>query len=171
MALQCQMSVNRASYQAGGTPPMATLTVYNPNAVAVVVTGVELSFTDQLGRALRPVLQPSVVPIGVGQVTSVPALSSITIGPFPMAFGSVSAASSFDMVPPGSQPGNIQGSQRPQDEITIGALVYGSDSSVNVSGAARVLVSYSVPPPLGYQGGFANFGGPNNANLIAVGAG
>lgn len=150
---------------------MATLFVYNPNAVAVVVTGVELVFKDKVGATVRPVLQPSVVPIGVGQVTSVPALSSLTFGPFPMAFGSAAAASSYDMVPPGAQPGNPQGSQPPQVEIFIGALVYGSDGSVNVAGNTRVLVSYSVPPPLGFQGGFASFGAPNNANLIAAGVG
>lgn len=171
MALQCQMSVNNQAYQAGGTPPQATLTVYNPNAVAVSVTGLELVFRNNAGAAVKPVLQPSVPPTGVGQATSVPALSSITIGPFPMAFGSVAAGSSFAMVPPGSQPSNPQGSQPLQTDINIGALVYASDGSVNVAGMARVFVSFSVAPPQAYQGGYAFFNGPNNANLTAAGVG
>lgn len=172
MALQCQMAINSPSYSAGQTPPpAATLTIFNPNAVAVVVTGVELAFTDKLGQTVRPVIQPSVVPIGPGQPTSVPALGTVTLGPFPMTFGSAAASSSFAMVPPGAQPANVQGSQPPQVEINIGALVYASDGSVNVAGRARVLVSYTVSPPLGYQGGVAQFGGPNNANLVAAGVG
>ena len=46
-------------------------------------------------------------------------------------------------------PALIQGSQPPQLEVWIGALVYASDASVNVSGRTRVLVSYTVAPPLG----------------------
>lgn len=168
MSLNAQLSVSRPSYQAGSTPvPVVTLTVYNPNASAVSVTGVELSYFDQSGLPTRPAVNASVVPIGVGQTTSVPALSTITIGPFAMAVGSAAAASSYDMVPPGGQPGLPQGSQQPQTEVWVGALVYGSDGSVNVAGRARLLVSYSVAPPLGYQGGFANFAAPNNACLLA----
>lgn len=171
MALQCQMTVNRQPYQAGGTPPQATLQVYNPNAVAVTVTGLELGFTDDLGNTIRPVVQPSVPPIGIGQTTTVPALSSIFIGPFPMTFGSVAAGSQFDAVPPSSQPSNSQGSQPLQQAINIGGLVYGSDGSVNVMGKARVFMSYTVPPPPAFQGGSAQFNGITNSNLVAVGVG
>ena len=170
MALTCNMSLNYASYSAGQTPPpMATLQVYNPNAVAVVVTGVEMTFVDSLGQTQRPCINPPLVPIGTGQTVSVPPLSSLNFGPFPLAFGTAAAASSFDMVPPGAQPPLTQGSQKPQQQFFVGARVYGSDGSVNESGRAGILVSYTVSPPLGYQGGFAQFANPNNTALLAAG--
>ena len=53
MALQCTMVTNLLTYQAGGTPPQVTLAVYNPNAAAVSVTGVELQFKDKNADAER----------------------------------------------------------------------------------------------------------------------
>lgn len=170
MALVCNISLNYASYSAGQTPPpMATLTVYNPNASAVVVTGVEMSFLDVNGQAQRPCVNPPVPPIGVGQTVSVPSLSSLTFGPFPLVFGTAAAASSYDMVPPGSLPSNPQGAMKPQQRFFVGATVYGSDGSVNEAGRAGILISYTVSPPLGFQGGFAQFANPNNTALLAAG--
>jgi len=168
LALTCQLSLSYASMQAGQTPPpQLMLQVYNPNAAAVVVTGVEMYFTDPQGNVQRPPVNVPVVPIGPGQSTTVPALSSVNIGPFPIAVGSVAAASSFQMVPPGAQPGNPQGAMPAQSQLFIGARVSGSDGSVNDAGKAGLLVSYTIAPPLGYQGGFAQFNGPNNAVLLA----
>ena len=170
MALNCQISLDYRSYLAGQTPaPNATLTVYNPGAATVVVTGVELVFKDSVGNVLRPPVQPALVPIGPGQTVSVAAATTITVGPFRIAVGSAAAASSFQMVPPSSQPSNPQPSQPLQSQIFVGAIVYGSDGSVNTAGSDGLLVSYSVPPPLGFQGGFAQFNGANNAVLIAAG--
>lgn len=172
MALTCQMLVSPPSYQAGQSPPaMAILRVYNPNAVAIVVTGVQLVFKDSVGVERPFPILPSVVPIGYGQTVSVPATSSIDIGPFPLAFASSAAASSFERVPPGAQPSMTQGSRPPQEQIFVGAIVTGSDGSSNIAGSAGVLVSYSVSPPVAYQGGFMNFYWPNNAALVAAGVG
>lgn len=166
MSLQANVTLNYSSYTAGqNPPPMATVTVYNPNASAVVVTSVNMS-AHALGDPLvnRLAMSPSVPPTGPGMTTSVPALSSITIGPFPVVVGSASNVNSFQAV---NQSGNLfpvnpQGSQPPQTTVMIGALVYGSDGSVNTAGEAAILVSYSVSPPVGYQGGFLQFSSPNN---------
>lgn len=166
MALQCNVTLNYASYSAGQTPPpMATLTVYNPNAVAVVVTAVQIQarVLGDLG-VNRLAMSPSVVPIGPGQMTSVPALSSITIGPFPIVVASAAASNSYQsMGPTGSTtPVNNQGSQPLQYTLMVGAEVLGSDASINQAGQAALLVSGSSAPPLGYQGGFLQFNAPNN---------
>jgi uncharacterized membrane protein len=172
MALTCQMAISPSSYRAGQSPsPMALLTVYNPNAVAVVVTGVVLVFKDAQGSPRQFSVSPSVVPVGYGQTTSVPALSSITIGPFPIAVGNVAPAAIFNAVPPSSQPSLVQVAMPPQSKIFIEALVYGSDGSVNVSGAAGLLVTYTDAPPVAFQGGFANFYDPNAAAFVAAGVG
>lgn len=169
MALQAQVTLNYSSYTAGqNPPPQATVTVYNPNASAVVVTAVVMR---RQSPAPLPVGQPnfipaapSVAPIGPGMTTSVPALSSITIGPFPIVVASAANANSFQMV---NQAGNLnpinpQGSQPPQSTVMVGATVYGSDGSSNVAGSAPLLVSYASAPPVGFQGGFLNFSAPNN---------
>lgn len=166
MALQCNVTLNSSAYTAGQTPPpQATVTVYNPNASAVSVMAVQMSaraFSDPLSGRLA--MSQSVPPIGPGMTTSVPALSSITIGPFPVVVASAANVNSFQAV---NQTGNInpvnpQGSQPPQTQVMVGALVMGSDGSVNIAGEAGMLLSYAVPPPLGYQGGFLQFASPNN---------
>lgn len=158
------MVLGTTSIVAGGTlPAMASLIVYNPNAVAVAVTGVQMQFSDVSGNNV-PGVSPVVPPTGPGMTTVAPALSIITIGPFPIVMGSAANANSFQMV---NQTGNLnptnpQLAERPQTQLMVGAIVYGSDGSVNVAGAAGLLISYSAPPPPGYQGGFLNFAGPNN---------
>lgn len=172
MALTCQVVLNTTAYQAGQTPtPVASIQVYNPNATAVTVTGLEMVYTDPQGNTQRPPIAQSIPPIGVGQTTTAPALSSIFIGPIYLAIGSAAAASSYQMVPPGAVPANTQGAQPLQSQLFIGARVYGSDGSVNSAGSAGLLVSYSVAPPQAYQGGYAQFSAPNNAVLIAAGVG
>lgn len=174
MALVCNVTLNSASMTAGQTPPpMATLTVYNPNAVPVLVTGVQMQ-AQALGDVVagHVPLGPSVVPIGPGMSIQLAALSSITIGPFPVTIPSVGASNQFQSV---NQTGNLnpinpQGSQPPQATFMIGATVYGSDGSVNIAGAAPILVDVAVRSPLGLQGGFAVFTNPANAaNLIPLG--
>lgn len=166
MALICNVTLNVASYSAGQTPPpMATLTVYNPGAVAVVVTGVQLNVRPILETLPgRTSMSPSVVPIGPGQTTSVPALSSITIGPFPIVIATAANGNTYQtMGPTGSvTPVNAQGSQPLQVTFMIGADVSGSDGSLNTAGQAGLLVSGSSQPPLGFQGGFLQFASPNN---------
>ncbi len=163
MALSCQVSLNYASYAAGqNPPPMANVFVYNPGASTVVVTGIVLTFADQFGNPVKPVVSPGLPPTGPGQSVAAGALSSINIGPFPIAVGSAANANSFQTVAPGALPSNPQGSQPAQSILLIGAIVYGSDGSMNVAGAASLLVSYTNPPPLGFQGGFYMFSAPNN---------
>lgn len=165
MSLQCNVTLSRSDYTAGQSPaPMATVTVYNPNASAVVVTSINMK-AHALGSTANALsMSPSVPPTGPGMTVSVPTLSSITFGPFPLAIGSAANVNSFAAV---NQSGNLnpinpQGSQPPQTQVMVGALVYGSDGSVNEAGEAGLLLSYSSSPPLGYQGGDLNFAGPNN---------
>jgi hypothetical protein len=159
MALTGSVTLNTTSFVAGATPPpLATLTVYNPNAVPVAVTGVRLVY------GTNPANNGNEVPIGPGQTSVVPAGGSITIGPMAISIGSAANVNSFQAV---NQTGNLspvnpQPSQPPQSLVSVGATFYGSDGSVNVAGAAGALVSYSMPPPLGYQGGFLQLSGPNN---------
>lgn len=165
MALQCNLTVSSGSVTAG-QPTQATLTVYNANASAVVVTGCSVFVTTQAGQYTTAANLPS-VPIGAGQTVSVPATSSVTFGPFPIVIGSAAAASAFAGINQGTNifPLNPQPSQPAQQAFFVQALVYGSDGSVNVSGVAAVLVSYTLPPPMNYQGGPMQFFVPNNIAL------
>ncbi len=169
MSLQCNVTLNYSAYAAGQNPaPMATVTCYNPNASAVVVTGINITghtFQSAIQGQL-PMLQSS-PPIGPGMTTSVPALSSITFGPFPIVIGSAANSNQFQMV---NQTGNLfpqnpQGSQPSQTRVMVGATIQASDGSVNVAGEVGLLVSYYSPPPVGYQGGFLQFNGVNNLVL------
>lgn len=163
------MSVNAPSVTAGQTPPaMATLTVYNPNAVAVSVLGVDLVFTDPSGNPIRPSINTGVMPIGVGLTTSAPPLGLITIGPFPLVFNTVANNNPFFDLPAGSSPTNPQGALPPVVQINVGARVTASDGSINVAGVAGILVSPTSQPPVGFQGGVAQFQAPNNAVLVAA---
>lgn len=174
MALQCQVQVNVSTYSAGQTPvPLVTLVVYNPNAAAVVVTGVNMRYRalDDTSVVNRTAASPAVPPIGFGQTTSVPATSILTIGPFGLAVGSAANANSYQSANPAGVVtlASPQLSQKPQWVLCVGADVYGSDGSVNVAGEDWVLISYTSQPPLGLQGGSAMFNAPNNACLVAAG--
>ena len=167
MALQCQLSANYASYTAGQSPaPMVTLQVYNPGAAAVVVTGIALK-PYALGDPNKNRLAMAQVspPIGQGQTVIVPALSSINIGPFPVAIGSAANVNAFQMVQMSGSlsPVNPQPSQPANMTVMVGADVYGSDGSVNQAGEVAILVSGSIQPPPGFQGGVLQFSAPNNA--------
>jgi uncharacterized membrane protein len=134
------------------------------------VTGIELTFHDTSGNQLRqaPVL-PGMAPIGQGQTVSVAAGGSLTIGPFPLAFGHPGNSNSFQMVPPGSQPANTQGAHPPQRTYVVGARVTDSGGTINIAGPSQLLVSYGSQPPPGYQGGRAEFSAANNSALVPTG--
>ncbi|SRR5258706_13675092 len=169
MALNCQLSINPPSYAAGNTPPPAlSLLVANPNAVAVAVTGFELQFFDQNGVPQQPPASRPLFPFGPGQGTSIAANSNQTFGPMSISAGNVGNMNPTQMVPPGSQPVRTQGSVAPQYEMYVGALVYGSDGSINSAGRARLLVSYSPQAPRGTQGGNSDFTQASNSALEAV---
>jgi len=164
MALQCNMTLSSGSMVAGQSPaPQATLTVYNPNAAAVLVSGARVSIATASGQQMHAGSSP-LVPLIAG-FSTVPALSSLTFGPFPVAIGSAAAGSQAQMVPPSTQPVNPQASQPLQTLFAIGATVYGSDGSVNTAGTAPLLLSYFPPPPPNFQGGPLQFSQPNNTAL------
>lgn len=174
MTLRCALSMNTNAFQVGQTPvPQATLVVANDAAVAVNVTGVDLYFTDLNGVVQRPCATPPLPPIGIGQTTLVPAQvgslqGSISIGPMGVVIASAAAGNGFAMVPPGTAPSNPQGAMPLQQQLFLRGRVYGSDGSVTEAAPAEFFVSYTSPPPLGYQGGFAQFAGVNNAALLAA---
>ena len=174
MALQANVSLNYGSMSAGqNPPPMATITVYNPNASAVVVTGIQVSARPEASLLVNSMAMNQMVPpTGPGQTVSVPALSSITFGPLPVNVGSAASNNPFQMV---NQTGNLfplnpQGSQPTPTRFLIGATVYGSDGSINEAGQVGVLVSGAVSPPVGFQGGPLQFNAQNNIALgVAAG--
>lgn len=179
MALQCQVVLSRATYAGESPAPMCSLFVYNPNAVAVTVISVEPRLRDvnDTGTVNRIPGQAPNFFVGAGQNVTVPALSSLTIGPVPLAFGSAANANSQQTTVLGSSAtsyqapqNNSQPSQKPQMQIMIGANVYGSDGSVNVAGEAGILVSCFVKPAKYSQGGIMQFRDDDNL-ATAVGAG
>lgn len=175
MSLQCNITLNYASYTAGQNPaPMATVQVFNPNASPVSVTNMQIYSRVQNGSTVNTsTMLPSVPPIGPGMTTLVPALSSINIGPFPVVVGSGANVNSFQAV---NQAGNLnpinpQASQPAQFILKIGAVVQGSDGSFNEAGQAALLVSYASNPPQAFQGGYLQFSAPNNlSSFVLTGA-
>lgn len=169
MSLQANITLNTLSVSAG-QPAQATLTVYNPNASAVVVTGVNVYF-KALGDALpgHTSALPVVIPATIGQTTSVPALSSITF-PFSVVVPSAASSNVFQqMYTTGtSTPINSQGSQPLSLSVIVAADVYGSDLSINAAGTATLIVSPSVSSPLGMQGGFLNASTPSNSMTAVI---
>lgn len=167
MALTCGMSLNTYAVTAGQSPgAMATLTVYNPNASAVVVTGAALTFRTLGQTQPNPSLaiNPPSVPIGPGQTVSVPALGSINIGPFPIQMAMPANSSSYNSLGPvgTTLTGPSQLALPSQEQIIISALVQGSDGSQNVAADVGLTVSYYTPPPLHSQGGVLQFYRPKN---------
>lgn len=167
MSLQCQMSLNVATYTAGQSPaPQATLQVYNPNASAVVVTGIALTFADAVtGATINAAVNAPMPAMGPGATVVVPTLASITFGPFPIVVGNVGNGSLFLALPTGTSlrsPANIQLAQPIQFQLLVGAIVQGSDGSSNTAGVAPLMVAYSTPPPIGFQGGSLQLYAVNN---------
>lgn len=165
MSLQCNMSLNVNTCVAGASPaPMATLTVYNPNAVPVAVTAVQLKYFNAV--TLAPIVAsvaPSMPAVSPGQVMVAPALSSITFGPFPVSVGSASSANIFEaLVTTDTAYTNQQRGQSPQLQMLIGADVYASDGSLNDAGRVGIMVSFNPPPPATYQGGYLSLSVPAN---------
>lgn len=147
------------------------LIVYNPNASAVVVAGVQLNYTILGGSTVnQSAVQPALVPIGPGQTVSVPALSSINIGPMSVAMGSAASLNSTQSVTPVGNPFplNPQPSQPPNPTLVVGATVYGSDGSVNIAVPQGILIYPAINPALGNQGGFFNFGQPGTNFLTGL---
>jgi hypothetical protein len=168
MPLTCSVSLNSNVYSAGQNPaPQATLTVYNPGASPVTVTSVQMTCQIAGTGQVSNVCLPGVPPIGPGMAVTVPALSSINIGPWPIAVVSAANVNSFQAVNQVDDltPINPQPSQPANALIQCFATVMGSDGSINVSSPGGFTLSYQSQPPLGYQGGFLNFAGPNNFAL------
>jgi hypothetical protein len=172
LALNVAIALSTASI----TPPQAvyaTLVVYNPNALGVSVTNVQLICTP-LGATTEAIGGNfGVVPIGPGTTTLCPALGTITIGPFPLVQPSLANGGTFYLLNNeswGSSPANAQGALPLQQNYQVNALVYGSDLSVNTAAPASFLVSYIPPPPVGTMGGVLQLNNPSNS-LGAFGIG
>ncbi len=156
MALVCSVVLSTGSYAAGATPPpTASIVCGNSGASAVVVTGVQLS-----GRVFgsstpgNPVSMGNALPpYGPGAPVVVAAGGSASVGPFPVTVGNVAAGV-----------GGVSQPSQPADFILmVGAMVFGSDGSRNEAGEAGMLVSYSVRPRAGTQGGQFLFSRASNA--------
>lgn len=172
MALQCNVTLNYSSYSAGATPPpMATVTVYNPNAVAVMVQSIQMQFTDIAGRLVQLPVGASVPPIGPGMNLPIAALSSTTFGPFPLMVSSAAVTQgtlqSVDQTS-NLNPRNPQASQPAPFTLFVGASVYGSDASVNTAGFAALTVSPTIGPPPFTYGGVLQFNLASNSALLGV---
>ena len=149
MALTCTLTLNKSSMGAGQTPPpLATLTVVNPNAVPVAVLGGRISFNVSGLAQTRPPYSEVLLPIGPGQPTTVPASGSTVIGPFPIQF-QIPVTNYFLSVdvPGTSTPSNAQPSQPTSWIVSVGGRVQGSDGSDNVITPANITVSYITPTP------------------------
>lgn len=165
MALQCNMTVNYTAYQAGQTPPpMATLQVYNPNASAIAVTGIVLTYFDALGNPIAAPTNAPMPAMGPGQTVVAPALSSITFGPFPLVFGAAANMNSFQEMASADVTANTNNSAAlpPQVLVRVGATVTASDGSLNTAGVAPINVSYTSAPPPAFQGGYLQFNSGKN---------
>lgn len=164
--------MNYRAYAAGMTPPpKATLTVYNPNASSVAVTGIALTFFDELGNPVNVAGRPPMPAMGPGQTVVVPTLSSITFGPFPIVIGSAANVNTFLAQPsaqPVEDPMPRQVAHRATQLVQIGGVVYGSDGSINTIVMDSVLVSSSTIPPRLFQGGASDFAAANNSCLVGV---
>ena len=174
MAVNAQLSVNSPYYTAGqNPPPQCTLTIYNPNSTALFVVGVDVYATTGGTTQRNMAFLPVVPAIGIGSNVTVSPASYLTIGPFPIVVGSGANVNSYQALNQAGSvdPINRQPSQPANVQVNLGCTVYMSDGSVNEAGGATVFATYATQPPLGFQGGFANFAGPNNSVLIAVGVG
>jgi hypothetical protein len=169
MSLNCAMTLNANSYSSGATPPpMATLTVYNPNAASVAVTGFAPQYFDVNGNILAAAIGQSMPAMGPGQTVVVPALGTLTFGPFPVVVATAANANPFQAVIRGSQPINPQLAMPTPVTVQVGGLVYGSDGSVNQVAMAPLIVASAFVPPVGQMGGSAQFNNPNNSGVLAV---
>jgi hypothetical protein len=166
VSVNVSVNVSSYAYQAGqNPPPTVTLVVANPNATAVMVTGVQIvpTIVGQTGQALS--IAPILPALGPGQNVTVPALGSLNLGPFPIVFASAANVNQFQMV---NQVGNLnpvnpQLAELATYSISIGAIVSVSDGSNNTAVPAVLTVSPPSQPPLGTQGGFEIFSVSTNA--------
>lgn len=161
MALVCTVVLSTTSYRAGATPPpMATVQCYNPTASTIVVSGVEI-----YGRVLGSSTPGNPVPMGMplppygpGAPVTIAAGATLPVGPFPITAGSAAAALRD------GNTGNAQPSQPLNYTLMIGAIVFGSDLSRNTAGEAGMLVSQTIAPTVGQQGGSLIFSKPTNSS-------
>lgn len=167
MPLNAAVNIDRRSVTAGGAPAQVSVVVYNPGAATVLVTGIQISASRFGSSAQTLPFQASVPATGPGQAMTVAAGATITIGPFPIAFGSaayIGGANPTVISPDAAAfPNNAQPSQPTPYIATIAAMVFGSDGSSNIAAPAGILVSHSFQPPASTQGGYLNFAVPQNS--------
>jgi hypothetical protein len=149
MALTCTLTLNKATMGAGQTPPpLATLTVVNPNAVPVAVLGGRISFNVAGLPLTRPPYSEVLLPIDPGQNTTIAASGSTVIGPFPIQLQLPVTNYFLSVDVPGtSTPTNAQPSQPTSWSIQVGGRVQGSDGSDNAITPATITVTYINSTP------------------------
>lgn len=144
MAISCTVQCTPTTYNAGSTPPPSfSILCENATAAAIVVTGVQLVFTDSSDVVIQPPVAVPLIALGPGMTVSVPASGNITLGPFSLAVASAANAVPAMMVPADSDPENMQGSQPLTYDLKVGATVYASDGSVNAATADTITVRYA----------------------------
>lgn len=165
MALNCSISLDRNAYAAGQQPLKCYLTVYNPNASALVLTAAVLRVEDWNNARNRLPANVPQMPYDDGVSTLIPALGTVVFGPFNITVALPANVNAFIDPPPATfeNPRNPQLSLPPSLTCRVGCVVYASDRSANEAAPAGFLLSYGNPPPSTYQGGFAVFSEPNNA--------
>lgn len=176
MPLNCQVFVNPSSTPAE-QPVSVFLTITNPGAATIAITGGDLEVT-QLGNGSDVSCARPLLPLGPGMQTVINPGATVLAGPVMIVLHSPSASNSYQTVSPTGAPavdvqpsgsrGGATGNHYPEFTVLVGATVYGSDGSVNVAGKAPILVDVVAPPPVGLQGGFLDLArGSNLANYLA----
>jgi len=172
MALQCQMGLNTFSVNAGQTA-YATLTVYNPNAVPVVVTSalLRLSVLGDTG-VNHMTMTGSIIPLIAGAPSTVAALGTSNFGPIAINLGSAAASNAFQTIPLVNAGGISTLSAQPSQPISyvvlVGADVTGSDGSVNQAGTAPLVLSPAVGPQVNSQGGVLMSQPSNSLTMLVL---
>ncbi len=168
MPLNCQFTIDPTAITDGQQVPIVTiaLTVSNPGATAVAVTGVDVHFSDRSVNQVRPGLAPLALPMGQNQSNIIQAGATVMFGPFPIAIWSSGKLNVSAMIRPDSSPLSTSGS--PQYPVLVGGIVYGSDGTANVASPSRLLISLSSAPARAYVGGNADFSSAGDSALLAA---
>lgn len=170
MALIASVTLDRLSYSGGDTPLKCTLTVYNPNASAIVVTAAVLRVEDWNNPRNRIPCNIPLIPYSAGQSSLIPALGTLSFGPFNIAAVQPGSMNAYIDPPPTNMLGLGFGNAVQPDnafpgsvQCRVGCVVYASDRSATEASPAGFLLNYTNPPPPTYQGGWATFSNGNNA--------
>jgi hypothetical protein len=155
MALQCALNFVSSTYTAGATPPpQLSMTLFNPNAFAVLVLGVRIYTKDPSGALSQSPYGEVSWPVGPGSNVTVPALGTLLMGPVAFTVGSAANANGAQYVSQVAGQATLpQSAEPPQRTVLAAATVAASDGSLNEATPAALVVSYTSQPPALSQGG------------------